>query len=162
MKIVHVIDSMDMGGAQSLLVELLPIQKEFGSEVSVLEIKQAIDQTLTKKIEAFGIPVRSLSKKRSIRNPLNIFALRKCLIDADIVHVHLFPANYWVAFAKMLGIVKAKIITTEHSTKNKRRDHWLLSKVDRLVYSCYSQIVACGDKALETFNASFKSIQCIY
>ena len=33
MKVLHVIDSMDMGGAQSLIAELAPAQKEQGVEV---------------------------------------------------------------------------------------------------------------------------------
>ena len=32
MKVLHVIDSMDMGGAQSLIAELAPAQKEQGEE----------------------------------------------------------------------------------------------------------------------------------
>ena len=37
MKVLHVIDSMDMGGAQSLIAELAPAQKEQGVEVTVLQ-----------------------------------------------------------------------------------------------------------------------------
>ena len=42
MKILHIIDNLSMGGAQSLLVELLPIQKEIGNEVTVLELRQLL------------------------------------------------------------------------------------------------------------------------
>lgn len=46
MKILHVIDNMSMGGAQSLLVEMLPVQKQMGNEVLVLELKASEDRTL--------------------------------------------------------------------------------------------------------------------
>ena len=39
----------------------------------------------------------------------------------DVLHVHLFPALYWVAFAKLLSLSKKPLVYTEHNTFNKRR-----------------------------------------
>ena len=97
MKVLHVIDSMDMGGAQSLIAELAPAQKEQGVEVTVLQLVDSVDRTFISRLEDNDIPVLSLSKQRSVRNIYNIFALMPYLRRFDVVHVHLFPANYWVA-----------------------------------------------------------------
>lgn len=121
MKILHVIDNMSMGGAQSLLVEMLPVQKQMGNEVLVLELKASEDRTLANKLQKSGIEVRALAAIRTERNVKNIFELIPYIKQYEIVHVHLFPANYWVAFAKILSFSNTPIITTEHSTNNKRR-----------------------------------------
>lgn len=75
MKILHVIDNMSMGGAQSLLVEMLPVQKQMGNEVLVLELKASEDRTLANKLQKSGIEVRALATIRTERNVKNIFEL---------------------------------------------------------------------------------------
>lgn len=161
MKILHIIDNMSMGGAQSLLVELLPALQDLGDEVDVLELRKSKDRTLAKKIESFGIPVFYLSEKRSERNPYNIFCIAKYLRKYDVVHVHLFPANYWTAAANFLSTKKIPIITTEHSTSNKRRGKKLFKLLDTLFYSRYYEVIACGNKAHDIFVDTYPKIKCI-
>ena len=152
---------MGMGGAQSLLVELAPFQKKMGNDVHVLELQSTPDRTLVKKLEEAGIIVCTLSKKRSVRNPLNIFSLIPYLIKCDVAHVHLFPANYWTALAKMISFCETPIVTTEHSTNNKRRNIALFKYIDAFIYSRYKKVVACADKALETFQARYPKVRSI-
>ena len=89
MKVLHVIDSMDMGGAQSLIAELAPAQKEQGVEVTVLQLVDSVDRTFISRLEDNDIPVLSLSKQRSVRNIYNIIVLMPYLRRFDVVHVHL-------------------------------------------------------------------------
>lgn len=161
MKILHIIDHMGMGGAQSLLLELVPIQKKMGHHVVVLELISAEDRTLVKKLVEEGITVESLSLRRSVRNPLNIFLLIPYIKVFDLVHVHLFPANYWTALAKFLSFSKTPIITTEHSTNNKRRNSCVFKYLDAFIYKKYNEVVACSNKAMETFRERFHGIECI-
>lgn len=67
----------------------------------------------------------------------------------DIVHVHLFPSQYWVAAAKILSFSKAKLITTEHNTSNRRREIFAFKWIDRLVYRRYKRIIGCSNKVSE-------------
>lgn len=162
MKILHVIDSMDMGGAQSLLVELVPAQKNFGHDVSVLQLKDSKDKTLIKKLVEQEVEVKALSDNRSVRNVINIISIIPFLSRYDIVHAHLFPANYWVAIAKFFSRSKTPIITTEHSTDNKRRKIRIFKYFDAFVYYRYLAVVACSDKAKETFRNRYgASINCL-
>ena len=152
MKILHVIDNLSMGGGQNLLIGLTGIQHQIGNEVCVLALEPCTDKLVQQKIEANGVNVRILSSKVSLYSPLQIFLLIKWLRKFDIVHVHLFPALYWVGFAKMLSFSSKPIVYTEHSTKNRRRDNPILKRVDNLVYKyCYNEVIACADKALETY-----------
>lgn len=160
MKILHVIDSMDMGGAQSLISELAPAQMSLGNEVVVLQLVNTNDKTFVKKLEQSGVKVEALSNNGNVRNPFFIFLLIPYLKKFDIVHVHLFPANYWVAFAKILGRINMPIVTTEHSTDNKRRKIKLFKYIDRFIYKRYQAVIACSDKAKEIFEKHF-AIGCL-
>ena len=161
MKILHIINHMGMGGAQSLLVELAPVQKDMGYDVLVLELESTKDKTLVNKLKDKGVKVKSISVSRSVRNPLNIFSLIPYLKECDIAHSHLFPANYWTALAKMVTFCKTPIITTEHSTNNKRRNIPVFKYIDAFVYNRYQKVVACADKALETFKERYPNTNCV-
>lgn len=45
MKILHIINSTSMGGAQSLLVDLIPAQIRMGHQVSLLQLSKPRDKT---------------------------------------------------------------------------------------------------------------------
>lgn len=157
MKILHIINSLGCGGAESLLSDLSFIQKERGLDISIATLSDE-NSIFKEKVKGFGIKYFSLSKNRSIYNPIFIFKIVKIIKQYDLVHVHLFPAQYWVAFAKLISSAKTPIITTEHSTSNRRREHRIFKWIDTLVYRTYSKIICCSDKAYDTFHIHFPSI----
>lgn len=163
MKILHVINLMKLGGAQSLLVSLTKEQKAAGHDVKILQLVGVEDKTLIEQIVANGIPVVTLSNGKSVYSPLKVFPLIKHLKACDIAHVHLFPAQYWVVLAKLFSGVKTPLVTTEHSTQNKRRKKKIWRLIDTWVYKRYDFVVACAEKALETFKKDFPNagIKCI-
>lgn len=161
MRILHLIDRMSMGGAQSLVVELAKVQKELGHIVEVVQLFDSPDRTFPNRLEESGIPVSALSKG-SMYNPMHILKIMPILKKFDIVHVHLFPALYWAGFANWLNGCKTPLIYTEHSTQNKRRDKWLLNKADKFIYQkCFNCVVACADKALETFRSYYPKVNAL-
>jgi len=160
MKVLHIIDDLSMGGAQNLLIPLTDYQQKAGNDVTVLQLVNCNDETVAKKIANNGVQVISLKEEGFVYNPLLIFKIYKHIKRYDIIHVHLFPALYWAGGANLLLGKKQKLIYTEHSTTNKRRRNPFLRLTDRFVYGeCYQQIVACGDKALETYKLTYPSIK---
>lgn len=157
MKILHIINTMKLGGAQSLLVSLTKQQKLSGHDVQILQLVESSDRTLVDQVESNGITVETLRGGKSVYSPLKILYLSPHINKYDIVHVHLFPAQYWTVMAKMLGNAKTPLITTEHSTQNKRRGKSIWRRIDSWIYRNYNYVVACADKALETFNSNFKN-----
>ena len=148
-----------MGGANALLVDLAPSQKKEGHEVEILQLIESKDKTLTNKLFDLGVNVMSISLKGSVYNPLHIFKLIPYLNKYDIVHVHLFPALYWVGLAKLLSFSKTPLVYTEHSTSNRRRSNPILLFIDKIIYSnCYKEIIACSQKAFETYKSVFPNI----
>lgn len=151
---------MNMGGAQSLLAELVPAQVVMGHEVTVLELEKSTDLTLTHRLASHGVSVQSLSTGRSCRNPLNVLSLLPYFKANDVVHAHLFPANYWTALTRMASFSNVPIVTTEHSTDNRRRHIAIFRYIDAFIYGRYDSVVACSDKALDTFKERFPKVKC--
>jgi glycosyltransferase involved in cell wall biosynthesis len=72
---------------------------------------------------------------------------------ADLVHVHLFPAQYWVALAS-LQLPKSKrpvLVTSEHNTTNRRRTP-VWHPADTFVYRRYHRIVAVSEAVAQTLG----------
>ena len=162
MKILHIINKLSTGGAQSLVAELAIGQMMNGDEVSILELMPSPDDTLRKRVTAVGVVMHTLHPIGNVYNPLVTFSIIPYLKGYDIIHVHLFPAQYWVAFAKLLSFSKAHIVTTEHSTNNKRRNGKFWGFVDRFVYNRYDKIIACADKALELFQKQYPTLDSCF
>jgi glycosyltransferase involved in cell wall biosynthesis len=148
LKILHVINSLYSGGAEKLLVDAVLKYNEMGlkSDVFLLNARRSyLYDTLASEP---GIDFIHSSEDKSVYHPKHIFNLTKLMSGYDIVHVHLFPSLYWAAFANLFsGKAKGKLILTEHSTNNKRRESIFYRIVDRFLYRQFTHIVAISDSA---------------
>lgn len=144
MKILHVITSLQTGGAEKLMVDLLPRLKDLGNDVEIL----LFDGTRTAfydELDRLGIKIHHLSIGGNVYNPLNIFRLRNFLKLYDIIHTHNTSPQLFVALNNLCK--KRIIITTEHSTNNRRRKwHWY-KQIDQWMYSCYKKVICISDNA---------------
>jgi glycosyltransferase involved in cell wall biosynthesis len=84
------------------------------------------------------------SISNNMYSPQNIVWLAKLINSHEIVHVHLFPAQLWVAVAYELTNKTVKLVTTEHSTYNRRRKVFF-RLVDKWMYSKYRKVVCISD-----------------
>ena len=160
MKILHVIDTLGMGGAENVLIGLTSGQKEKGHDVTVIPLVCPHRTPVREKMENNGIVVKPLKDKGTVYDPRFIFKICRVLRKYDIIHVHLFPALYWVAFAKWMSFCKVPMVYTEHSTNNKRRNNRILHLVDKTVYRYgYKMVIACAKKVLETYKQAFPQVE---
>ena len=68
---------------------------------------------------------------------------KKNLKVGDIIHVHLFPAIFYVSLLRIIRVIpKCKLILTEHNTFNKRRNNFLGKIIDYIIYTSYDNIIA--------------------
>lgn len=140
MKILHVIATMRVGGAQRLIADLIPrFNKVYTNDVLVF---LDADNVLVDKLKESGIEIISL-KQKNIYNPFISLKLVKYIRQYDIVHVHLFPTIYWVAIASFF--CKTKLVYTEHNTENRRRGKKIFEIIDKLLYSRYRRIISISD-----------------
>lgn len=149
MKILHVITSLRTGGAEKLMVDLLPRLRELGNDVELL----LFDGTRTSfynELEKTGIKIHSLSVGGNVYNPLNIIKLRKYLKIYDIVHTHNTACQLFAAICSVLCSVV--LVTTEHNTSNRRRGWKWYAPIDRWMYSRYQKIICISDQALTSLE----------
>ncbi|MCK0156853.1 glycosyltransferase [Cellulophaga sp. F20128] len=140
MKILHIINSLDTGGAEKLVLDSLPLlnEKNIQTDLAVLNGSEYPFLQALKKSNC--CTVISLGEK-SVYNPILIFKIIPLLRKYNIVHVHIFPSLYWVALAKIVSFSKTKLVYTEHSTSNNRRKRYFLKVLDRIIYNVYSKII---------------------
>jgi glycosyltransferase involved in cell wall biosynthesis len=146
MKVLHIINSFEGGGAEKLTLQL-----------HELSLKQGIDSHAVSlmKSSAGSLPnTHSLG----LNSPYKLFAIIKLYLflrqpqwkELDIIHVHLFPSQLFTPIiTKLLGI-KAYLITTEHSTSNSRRKIFIGKTIDTILYSFYVKVICISSG---TFNA---------
>ena len=144
MRILHVITSLEFGGAQRLLVDLLPLQA--ASEEVTLLVYERVHNDFERIIEDAGIKILCLDE-RIFHNPMVIYRLRRIFKDYDLVHAHLFPTLYWASLATR-GL-NVKLVYTEHSTSNSRRSKWYFRPVERYMYGRYNKIISISQQTQE-------------
>lgn len=156
MKILHVIYSLEMGGAEKLLTDLVPQQKKLGHNVDVciFNKKQTPFEDCLRENGTKIITIECSKKHFDIRR---IPPLRKLMMQYDIIHAHCAPPLYSCAFASILS--NCKLITTEHSTNNKRRKKKWLKPLEYWIYSRYSAIIGCSDKATKMLQAYLPKLE---
>lgn len=145
MRILQVINSLGTGGAEKLLLDTIPKYRDRGIIMDLLVLDGSEHPFLKALKDQDCCTIYSFGNG-TVYNPRHIFRLRKFLKKYDLMHVHLFPALYWVGFAKWFSSVKTPIIFTEHNTTNRRRSHFFLKQVDRFIYPKYHHIITIAEE----------------
>ena len=146
MRILQIINNLTSGGAEKLLVDLILTFKENDHEVEVLLLSDknnVYKDILTK--EKIKITVLSNNKY----NPTSIIKIRRFIKrnNFEIIHSHLFPVQYYTAFA-CIGLQRSfSLVTTEHSTNNKRRGLWIFKLIEKFIYSRYNTIICISQES---------------
>lgn len=151
MKIAIVNNNLASGGAEKLIYDMaLEFQKRKIDFDIILttKVNGVYDDELLQK----GVKIIYLNSKNKIYSFFNIFKYIKILKNYDVVHVHVFPAQYWVAIASLFLSRKIKFITTEHSTTNRRRNIKIFKLIDKVIYSRYQNIISITNKVRDNLS----------
>ena len=118
--VVHVINNLDVGGAEHFLVQLMRAQIALGCRVGVVTLTEP--NPLAHDIYGSGILYRGCARQR-LNDPRLLFDLLAVLprLHPDVVHTHLFYADTFGRVAARLAGIRA-VVSTEHSTEG-----WALS-----------------------------------
>lgn len=149
MKILHVITSLRLGGAEKLVAELLPRLRQAGHEVAVY-VFLGIHTPLVNQLREAGIHVIMGPKNRSVYYPGHIRVLRRLMPNYDIVHTHNSSSQLFAALAHIGRTTP--LVTTEHSTYNRRRQHAFFRPLDRWMYRQYRQIICISELCLQNLQ----------
>lgn len=149
MRILQIDNSLGMGGAEKLLLDTVPLYRKAGIEMDVLLLW---DNDLPfanelRKLNCCNVFVLKKSENaKDVYNPLFIFKMKKYLKNYDIVHLHVFPSQYYAVFANLLNGSKTKLILTEHSTTNGRISNKIFKPVEKFIYSKYNKIICITEE----------------
>lgn len=151
MRILHVITTLDVGGAERLMVDLLPLLRNKGLDVELL-LFDGVETALKDAFFKTGIRIHELSRGNQLRNykkiynPYNIIRLCKYLKGYDVIHTHNTACQYYVPMAAKVASAHVKLVTTEHSSNNRRRTSPLFKPIDRWMYGQYNAIICISDQ----------------
>lgn len=147
-RILQVITSLNLGGAETVATDLSVALQARGFAVDVAVFNDS-DTRLKERLLACGCQVFPFG--HSFYDLRYVGKLRCLMRNYDIVHTHNTSPQYFAAIAS-LG-TSTVLVTTEHSTSNRRRS-WLGGVwMDRLVYGRYRKIICISNKAEENFRA---------
>ena len=124
--VVHVINNLNVGGAEHFLVQLMRAQIALGWHVGVVTLTEP--NPLAHDIYGSGILYRGCARSR-LNDPRLLFDLLALMqrLRPDVVHTHLFYADTFGRVAARLAGISA-LVSTEHSTEG-----WALSAKRRTV-----------------------------
>ncbi|MDO8435379.1 MAG: glycosyltransferase [bacterium] len=159
--IVHIIPTLNRGGAERIVVDLLKHidRKRFSPSLITLKSSGA----LRDEIEAAGIPHISFTASR-LGGALVVNRLARAItsLKPDIVHTHLFGADAWGIRAARKAKVPC-IITTEHNVNRdeSRTRRIIKSRALREVTRVIAVSPAVARFARETYGVAEDKISVI-
>lgn len=145
MKILHVITSLRIGGAEKLIVDLLTSLKNFGFDVELC-IFNGEQTSLYRDIIQKGINVIDFGVGNSEYSIKNIYRLYNLIKKYDIIHTHNTSPQFFTAIAAIGQNIR--LVTTEHGGSNRRRKYKLFSVLDYFMYRQYEKVICISEKTL--------------
>lgn len=148
MRILHVITSLQYGGAEKLVADIVPMLKNKGNDIDVVAFDNS-EPNFSKLLDEKGIKVIFFGKGYySLRF---LFRLGKMMKDYDIVHTHNTSPQYFAAIASLWNR-KCKLVYTEHNTVNRMRNIAVFSFILKWIFKRYDKIICISDKAEENLR----------
>jgi glycosyltransferase involved in cell wall biosynthesis len=122
MRILHFLNSLNIGGAEKLLVDFIEsLEEEQAQEVYVCLMNESYNDAFLKRIQTkLGNRVLLIGKKEGSKNPLYIKKLLQYITnnEIEILHVHNASTRNYAFIVKLLKS-KIKIILTVHHIRYK-------------------------------------------
>ncbi len=151
MKIIQLVSSLGIGGAEKFVVDLSTALQSQGCSVDVIVLDRAVDvgkstsyeEMMVNKLRDTGINVHfnKSGRKSLLRSCLNLYQLVN-KINPDVIHSHLLIWSLLLSFFPK----KYKVIFTQHTNRLKNakiHKYWLRYKIDHYISICDEVNKAC-------------------
>jgi len=155
-RVLHLIDSLELGGAQTALLAWLQSHDREKFEVHVAAMHARKSNLFYERFQRLDLPLIPLSSHRALpiyllRLPLQILRFRY-----DIVHCHLFASN-WLGkpLARLLGV--PVVISHDQCNDAFRSDSALITWIDRFANRCADKVFAVSE-SVRDFLVSFEQV----
>lgn len=144
MRVLYVISSLKTGGAEVLICNMIKRLREYGHQVDLCLFCDE-ETPLFKMVESNIDGIKIYKLGHSFYSISYIIKLIRIIRKYDVIHTHLSYPQLFVAIANLF--CGKCLITTEHSSNNRKRNSRWLSIVDRWMYSRYNTVVCISDVA---------------
>ncbi|WP_109125847.1 glycosyltransferase [Dyella sp. C11] len=141
MNITHVVENLNRGGLERMVLDLVQLQQQQGHQCQVVCLYET--GALAHELDAAGIPVVACNKGRGI--DLRALARARWAIDrhdTDVLHTHNAVAHYQAVLASC-GLEVLRVLNTRHGMgagQRTGRKEWLyrraLARTDLVVTVC--------------------------
>jgi glycosyltransferase involved in cell wall biosynthesis len=161
-KIVYIINSLALGGAEKLLLDICQNLDKSKYEIYVCTVNGG--GPLLKSFQNANVKLKIFEKKSKIGLKV-IWQIYKYLkeIKPDIVHTHLFGGDTWGRFAAILAHTPI-IISTEHNIN--LDEGWLKKRIKQILSIYTKKIIAVSagarDYAIKADKIKPEKITVIY
>ena len=112
MNITHFVESLDRGGLERVVLELVKMQHQQGNRCQVVCLYEC--GTLAHELGEFGIPVEACGKRQGL--DLRALARARRMVRAhatEVLHTHNAVAHYQAVLATC-GLGLQQVINTRH------------------------------------------------
>lgn len=147
MNITHVVENLNRGGLERMVLELVKLQHRQGHRCQVVCLFER--GARAHELDELGIPVHACGKRRGL--DLRALARARWMVRShatDVLHTHNAVAHYQAVLATC-GLGVRRVINTRHGMGSNRRSgrrEWLyrraLARTDAVVTVCQA---ACRD-----------------
>jgi len=144
MKILHVITTLQTGGAEKLMVDLLPKMKDKGHQVELCVFDDRKTHFYT-QLQELGIKIHCIKSVGGYYSPICMFKLIRLMRQGwDIVHTHTTAPQLFGAIGRLFCNVH--LVTTEHNTTNSRRHLRWYKPIDQWMFGQYEKHIMISDQ----------------
>ena len=145
MRILQVITSLEMGGAETLVVNLIPRLQALGNTVDLC-VFDGKETPLTQRLREESPQTKIYALGDGVYNPLYIIKLARIMKNYDIVHTHNSSPQLFVAIASLFR--QTNLVSTEHNTSNRKRNWKWYRPIESWMYGRYDHVI-CISKIAE-------------
>lgn len=118
-KTLHIISSLEVGGAEKLLIALLEAAKNADFQtMAVVVMNDEVSPVLKSQLLGLGFPTYFFNRTRSHKHPRYLMKLLQIVVRHGIrvIHVHDYGSKLWAALCKLV-FPWLKLVFTIHDTR---------------------------------------------
>ncbi|WP_456104980.1 glycosyltransferase family 4 protein [Prevotella sp.] len=142
MRILQVITSLEMGGAETLVVNLIPRLQDLGHTVNLC-VFNGKETPLTQRLKKEAPQTKIYALGSGVYNPLYVLKLAKIMRNYDIIHTHNSSPQFFVAIANIF--CSQKLVSTEHNTSNRKRNWKWYRPIESWMYGRYDHVICISE-----------------
>lgn len=153
MKILQVITSLGMGGAEMLVAHMIPRLQALGHTVDLC-VFDGEETVLMRKLRRESPQTKIYKLGHGVYNPIYILKLAHIMRQYDLVHTHNSSPQLFAALAGVLCSVE--LVSTEHTTSNRKRGWKWYRPIESWMYGRYKRVVCISKIAEEKLREYMK------